>query len=74
MYTRIIILGLTISLTLIMATPSVGLATESQKGINKSPIGQGLQYDHKMVEKAPAKRKKESPVLPYIILSWRPLL
>jgi hypothetical protein len=74
MYTRIIVLSLTISLTLIMAMPSVVLATEPQKTTNKSSIEQGLQYDHKMVEKAPTKSKKDTPVLPYTLVSWRPLL
>ena len=73
MYARIIVLGLTISLTLSMAIPSFGLATESQKSANKSTIEQGFQYDRQMVETAPGKSKKKKKVFPKVLLSWRPV-
>ena len=73
MYARIIVLGLTISLTLSMAIPSFGSATESQKSTNKSTIEQGFQYDRQMVETAPGKSKKKKKVFPKVLLSWRPV-
>ena len=73
MYARIIVLGLTISLTLSMAIPSFGLATESQKSTNKSTIEQGFQYDRQMVETTPRKGKKTKSIFPKVLLSWRPV-
>jgi hypothetical protein len=73
MYARIIVLGLTISLTLSMAIQSVGLATESKKSTNKSYIEQGFHYDHQMVEGVPGKTKSTKQVFPIVLLSWRPV-
>jgi len=74
MHARLILLGLTVSLALLMTIPSVGLANGTEKGIYKSSSEQGLQYDHQMVEKAPAKSKKATQVWPYTVLSWRSYL
>ena len=74
MKARIIVLGLTVRLALLMIISSVGLANGAENGIYKLPSEQGLQYDHQMVEKAPEKSKSASPALPYTVLSWRPYL
>ena len=74
MNARIIVLGLTVCLALLVVIPRIGLASETEKGTNKRSRDKDLYYDHKMVEKAPAKSTKALPALPYTVMSWRPYL
>ena len=74
MNTRLLLLSVTVSLTLLMTIPSVGLANGFEKSTCKSSSEQKLKYDPKMVEKVPAKSKRVAPGLSYTVMSWRPYL
>ena len=74
MNARLILLGLTVSLTLLLTLPTTGLGSEHLKAINKPTADQGFQYDRQMVEGAPEKKGPQKPVLPCIVLAWESLL
>ena len=72
MRVRIIILSLTVSLTMLMAIPSNGLGEETRAKMKTAE--QGYKHDQRLVEEAPKKSEHRVPALPYVVMSWRPLL
>ena len=74
MNARVIVLSLTVSLTLLVMLPSVGLANEALNLPYQKPSTKSLKYDQQMVEAVPFKNKVSTDVSPYTVLSWRPLL
>ena len=71
MNARIIVLGLTVYLTLLMMVPTAGLANGALNFSYQPPSAKSLQYDRQMVKEAPPKNKVGADVFPYTVLSWR---
>lgn len=74
MKTRIIVLGVTVSITIMMMVPGVGMAAEAGNLSYQPSSVKSLKYDRQMVEKAPAKNKVRAGASPYTVLSWRSVL
>ena len=74
MNARIIVLGLTVSITLMMILQSVGLANETLNLSYQPSSAKSLKYDRQMVKEAPAVNKVSAAVSPYTVVSWRSIL
>lgn len=69
MNARVIVLSLTVSLTLLMMVPSIGLANGALNLSYKPPSAKSLKYDRQMVEEAPPKNKVGADDFPYTVMS-----